>query len=235
VKKNWKTAGTSRSALKYVNRVITSMAKLYFLGGENVVKRDSREINEIAFRDAGEAPAVLVFLWARASFDEAYKRRKRLFEYFRSLGASTVDFADYSDTLEEIARKVKCSDLIYLPGGLTSVLIARLKSRSVDLLLRGYDRVIVGRSAGALALCKKGVITYRNKSAAKMLPGLGLVDFSVKAHYKPSKDEALKRLSKEEKIYAIAERSALVYENGGLSFMGDVYVFQNGEKARADR
>ena len=217
-----------------MNNVITSMAKLYFLGGENVAKRDSREINEAAFRDAGEAPAVVVFPWARASFDKTYKRRKRLFDYFRNLGACTVDFADYSDTMEEITTKVACSNLIYLPGGLASVLIERLQNKSVDRLLRKYEGVVVGRSAGALALGKKCVVTKnRSKPTSRMISGIGLVGFSVKAHYKPSKDGALKKLSKEEKIYAIPERSALVYEDGALSFMGEVYLFQNGEKTRA--
>jgi peptidase E len=210
------------------------MAKLYFLGGENVAKRDAREINEVAFGDAGYAPTVMVFPWARASFDKTYIRRKRLFEYFRSLGASTVDFADYSDTMEEITTKVVCSNLIYLPGGLTSVLVKRLKNKSVDRLLRKYNGVVVGRSAGALALGKKCVVTKNRRNPTfKIIRGIGLVDLSVKAHYKPSKDDALKRLSKQEKIYAIPERSALVYDNGALSFMGDVYLFQNGEKTRA--
>ena len=210
------------------------MVRLYFLGGENVIKRDSREINEVAFREAAEEPRVVVFPWARASFDKTYTRRQRLFNYFRNLGASTVDFADYGDTFEEINRKIECSDLIYLTGGLTTVLIERLKSKSVDPLLRKYDRVIVGRSAGALALCKKCVLTDRRKPAVKMIKGLGLVDFGVKVHYKPSKDSELKKLSKGDKIYAIPERSALVYDNGCLSFMGDVYIFQNGEKTRVD-
>jgi dipeptidase E len=211
------------------------MARLYFLGGENVIKRDAKEINEIAFRDASEAPRVVVVPWARASFDKAYKRRKRLFDYFRSLGAITVDFAEYSDTLKEVTRKVERSDLIYLPGGIASVLVERLKSRSVDRLLRKYDGVVVGRSAGALALGKKCVVTKnRRNPTTKLISGLGLVDFSVKAHYKPSKDGELKRLSKEEKIYAIPERSALVYDNDALSFIGNVYLFQNGEKTRAD-
>ncbi len=210
------------------------MAKLFFLGGERVVKQDSREINEVAFREAAESPRVLVFPWARASFDKTYKRRKRLFNYFINLGAGTVDFADYGDTFEEICRKVGCSDLIYLTGGLTTVLLERLKSKSVDSLLRKYDKVIVGRSAGALALCKKCVLTERRKPVVKMVTGLGLVDFGVKVHYKTSKDVELKRLSKEEKIYAIPERSALVYDRGCLSVIGDVYVFQNGEKARVD-
>jgi dipeptidase E len=210
------------------------MAKLYFLGGERVWKQDSREINEAAFREAGETPRVVVFPWARASFDNTYKRRERLFQYFKNLGACTVDFVDYGDTFEDIRRKVECSDLIYLTGGLTTVLLERLKSKSVDRLLRKYDKVIVGRSAGALALSKKCVITKGRKPMAKMIEGLGLVDFSVKVHYKQAKDTALKRLSKEEKIYAIPERSALVYDSGHLSFMGDVYVFQNGEKTRVD-
>jgi dipeptidase E len=210
------------------------MARLYFLGGENVRKQDSKEINEAAFLEAAESPRVVVFPWARASFDKTYKRRQRLFNYFRNIGASTVDFIDYGDTLEEINRKVEYSDLIYLTGGLTTVLIERLKNRSIGPLLRKYDKVIVGRSAGALALCKKCVISDRCTSTIKMVTGLGLVDFGVKVHYKSLKDAELKRLSKEETIYAIPERSALVYDNGCLSFMGNVYMFQNGEKTRVD-
>jgi peptidase E len=211
------------------------MAKLYFLGGENVAKRDAREVNEVAFRDAGAAPTVVVFPWARASFDQEYKRRKRLFDYFRNLGACNVDFVDYSYAYEEITRKVECSDLIYLPGGLASVLVERLKNRSVDQLLRKYDGVVVGRSAGALALGKKCVVTRnRRNPTSKMIRGIGLVDFSVKAHYKHSIDDVLKRLSKEETIYAIPGRSALVYDDGCLSFMGEVYLFQNGKKTLAD-
>jgi dipeptidase E len=209
------------------------MAKLYFLGGENIVKRNARDINTSAFQDAGGTPTVLVFPWARASFDSAYKRRKRLFDYFRNLGAGAVDFAEYYDTLEEITRKVHDSDLIYLTGGLTSVLVERLKNKSVDRLLHMYDGVIVGRSAGALALCKQCILTDKNKQATKIIRGLRLVEFSVKVHYKPAKDNELRRLSKEEKIYAISERSALVYDDGALSFMGNVYVFQNGEKTDA--
>lgn len=206
------------------------MAKLYLLGGENTFKRNARDINANAFQDAGGTPTVLVFSWARASFDKTYKRRKRLFDYFRSLGASTVDFAEYSDTYEEIAAKVKDSDLMYLTGGLTTVLLERLKNKNIDRLLHRYDRVIVGRSAGALALCKQGILTSKNKQKHTIITGLKLAEITVKVHYKSSEDAELKRLSKEETIYAIPERSALVYDNSAVSFMGDVYLFQNGEK-----
>lgn len=207
------------------------MAKLYFLGGENLIKRDCREINAAAFLDAGEDPLVVVFSWARASFDRAYRHRSDLSEYFRSLGAGVVDFVDYSDSFREITEKIEGSDLIYLPGGLASVLVERLKKRSVDKLLRKYDGVVVGRSAGALALGRKCVVTrHKRRAWSEMIKGIGLVNFCLKAHYRPSKDESLKRLSKEERIYAIPERSALVYDDGALSFMGNVYLFQNAKK-----
>lgn len=211
------------------------MATLYFLGGERVWKRDSQEINARAFFDAGGAPAVLVFPWARSSFDKSYLHRTMICKYFKSLGASTVDFAEYSDPFAELVEKVEFSDLIYLTGGLTSVLLERMRKKNVDNLLREYGKVIVGRSAGALVLCNRCILTQnRERPVTIAISGIRLVDFSVKVHYNPSKDSQLKILSKEEKIYAIPEGSALVYDDGILASIGNVYLFQNGEKTRAD-
>ena len=93
------------------------MGKLYLLGGETVAKRDARNVNAMAFQDAGGSPEVLVFPWARPSFDAGYRRRKRLIDYLRSLGAQSVSFSEYSDSPEEITAKVACADLVYLTGG----------------------------------------------------------------------------------------------------------------------
>jgi peptidase E len=206
------------------------MAKLYFLGGENVFKRDAKEVNAAAFQDAGSAPNVLVFSWARASFDASYRRRKLLVEYLRSLGAESVIFADYSSTTEEITSSIATSDLIYLTGGQTSILATRLRSKRVDRLLRSYAGVVVGRSAGALVLGKKCLVTNRYSGLRRAVKCLGLVDFSVKAHYNPSQDALLRAFSLKEKIYAIPQRSALVYGGGELSVVGEVFLFENGEK-----
>ena len=205
------------------------MPKLYLLGGENVFKRSAKLVNERAFQEAGEPLRVLVFPWARASFDRSYKKRKRLVDYFISLGASTINFAEYFDSNESITQKMADSNLIYLTGGLASVLIERLKKMDVNCLLQSYSGVIVGRSAGALALCRKCVITCRsNIPKTKIINGLNLADLTLKVHYKPEKDSALEQLSWQEKIYAVHEGSALVYDNGACSFIGDVYLFENG-------
>jgi hypothetical protein len=57
-----------------------------------------------------------------------------------------------------------------------------------------------------------------------------LADLTLKVHYRSEKDIALERLSREEKIYALPEGSALVYNNGVCSLMGEVYLFENGKK-----
>ena len=206
------------------------MPKLYLLGGENVFKRSAKEVNEKAFQDAGEPLVILVFSWARASFDKSYKKRKTLTDYFRSLGSNSINFVDYSDSYEIIAKKIAYSNLIYLTGGLPTILIERLKKIGVNNLLSDYGGVIIGRSAGALALCRKCIITCRSSSKAKIIAGLGLADITLKVHYKPEKDETLELLSMKERIYAIPEGSALIYNNGACSFVGEVFLFENGQK-----
>jgi len=209
------------------------MAKLYFLGGEDVVRRDSKEINGKAFTDAGGAPSVLVFPWTAKSVDKTDKYRKMIADYFKELGARRVEFAEFTDSLEEIAEKADGSDLIYLPGGVTRILIERMKNSEVDKLLRKYDKVIIGNSAGALALCKDCILTKdKDNPQTAIIPGLGLVGFNVTVHSSTSKDRELKEMSMKRKIYAIPERSALVYDSGNLSFIGDVYLFYNGKKTK---
>ena len=208
------------------------MAKLYLLGGENTIKRTAREINHAAFIDAGGSPDVLVFTWARASFDNIYARRRRIRGYFQSLGAKSVKFVDYSESLEEISAQMTQSTLIYLTGGQLTILITRLKAKGVDDLLRDFSGVIVGRSAGALALAKQGVVTERYSQKVKLMPGLGLANLYLKTHYKPAKDEALKRLSVTQKIYAIPSASALIWKDNKASFFGKCFLFEKGEKRK---
>jgi len=223
--------GTER--LKNDDQLDMRMTKLYFLGGEDVAERDSEEINNEAFMEAGGTPVVLIFNWSAESVDKTEKYGNILVDYFGDIGASAVEFAELSDSLEQIAQKAKRSDLIYLPGGVTTILLERIRESKVDSLLRQYDKIIVGNSAGALALGRDCILTKgkRNKRTV-IIPGLGLVNFSVKVHYKTSKDNELKQLSHKRKIYAIPERCALIYDSGHVSSIGDIYLFQNGEKTK---
>jgi dipeptidase E len=208
------------------------MRKVYLLGGESIQKRDGEEVNEQAFSDAGGSPNVLVFSWARASFDRFYLRQRIVHDYLRYLGAKTVNTIDYSTSPEEIKDKISQTDLIYLTGGSPSILVERLKKMGVDSLLDGFEGVIVGRSAGALALCRKCIVTLRPTKKTKIVAGLGLIDITMKAHYSREKDEELKTLSVNDKIFAVPVGSALVYEKGTLSCINPVFLFENGQRQK---
>jgi len=209
------------------------MTKLYFLGGEDLAKRNSREINKKAFIDADGAPLVLIFPWTAKSIEGPDKYRTIMVNYFKELGAGKIEFAELSDSPEEIAQKIDMSDLIYLPGGDARILVVRIRNANIDNLLRKYGKVIIGNSAGALALCKDCIITKgRDHPETTIISGFGLVDFSVDVHYDSSKDRELKKLSRQRRIYAIPETGALVCNNGDLSFIGNVYSFYEGKKTK---
>jgi dipeptidase E len=219
----------ARSPLR-ARKLIVVMPKVYLLGGENVFRRTARNVNARAFQDGGSPLNVLVFPWARASFDRRYWKRKRLFDYFLSLGASNVNFVEYADQTDDIAQKMATASLIYLTGGLPTILIERLRNMKIDRMLKNYTGVVVGRSAGALALSRKCIITCRGTSKVKMVNGIDIVNLTLKVHYKPEHDPILQHLSKQEPIYAIPEASAVVCENDYLSSINTVYLFENGNK-----
>jgi len=64
-------------------------------------------------------------------------------DYFTDLGARAVGFAELSNPLKVITEKMNASDLLYLPGGDTSLLVQRIKERRIDSLIREYSKVIV--------------------------------------------------------------------------------------------
>jgi peptidase E len=203
------------------------MPKLYLLGGENVTRRSAKEINMQAFHDAAESPSVLVFPWARPSFDNTYQKRKLVTEYFRSIGASNVDFVEYGEA-GSLSEKISSTDLIYFTGGQASILLERATKMHLEAQLRAFKGVIVGRSAGALALCRHCVTTQRYSQKIGLVNGLSLVPIALKTHYIAEDDEILTRFSHKTPIYAVPKDSALIYQDGNLSTAGKVYLFNGG-------
>jgi peptidase E len=203
------------------------MPKLYLLGGENVACRSAKEVNMQAFSEAAESPSVLVFNWAKPSFDNTYRKRRLITNYFLGLGAATVDFAEYDET-DSFERRIQSVDLIYFTGGQASILLERAAKKDLKPMLKNFKGVIVGRSAGALALCKHCVTTRRYSQKIMLVNGLGLAPVALKAHYIPEDEETLKQFSQKTPIYAVPKDSALTYHEGKLSAIGAVYLFSGG-------
>jgi len=184
--------------------------RLYFIGGEDIKKRDSEAIMRRAVTGK-----VLVFPWSRQKINPDDPYRTILTDYITDLGG-TIEFAK-----GDIESKVKHCDTIYLPGGNSRILIERLMPYKE--LLKGFDGVIIGNSAGAHAMCSKyiGLIGHDSRDQSEIGIGLGLVDFAVVVHYDPSEDQEIRRIKGDLTVYGIPEGSALYYD-GKIEFIGNI-------------
>lgn len=206
------------------------MLRLYLLGGEDVKAKDSREVNLQAFRDAGGAPLVVVFPWTSRERVREDLQRRLMVEYFKELGASGVRFVEPSLPYPDMAKLVEHSDLVYLPDGDPKALVERMRNTGAAHLLASYDKVLVGNSAGAVALCSEYVRLSEDSSAFSISTGLGLVDLGLAVHYDPYMDAQLESLSTSRNIFAIPEGGAVIVSRCSISLVGAVAVFQEGSK-----
>ena len=211
------------------------MVRIYFLGGEDLRKRTHEVVNKEAFIEAGGAPKVLVLPWTTEDIKKRETYLKLMIKYFRDLGAREILISPPSESSKKVSQKIASSDLIYLPGGDPEVFMKYAKGKRLENYFSRFTGVIIGNSAGAMVLCKEFIIIRENiPLRTKILSGLGLADFSVDVHYNESKDNALKQLSKGRKIYAIPEKSAIMWDRfaNNFKFFGTVYLFENGVKRK---
>jgi peptidase E len=206
------------------------MLRLYLLGGEELSEKGSKEVDRQAFRDAGGSPLVVVFPWTSREKVRQDLLRRQMVDYFKELGAKGVRFVEPSLPFPDMAKLVEESDLIYLPGGDPKVLIERMRNTGASLLLANYDKVILGNSAGAVALCSEYVLLSEESDDFTVSSGLGLVDFGVAVHYDSYMDVQLESLSTSRHIFAIPEGGAVVVSRCSISLIGPVAVFQEGRK-----
>lgn len=206
------------------------MLRLYLLGGEDLKARDSMEINRQAFKDAGGDPLVVVFPWTSREKARQDTYRRLMVDYFKELGAKGVRFVEPSLPYPDMVQLVEQSDLIYLPEGDPKALIERMRNTGASHLLAKYDKVILGNSAGAVALCAEYVLLLEESDAFAVSSGLGLVEVGVAVHYDPYMDAQLENLSTSRNIFAIPEGGAVVISRCSISLIGPVAVFQEGKK-----
>lgn len=198
------------------------------IGGENIEGRTARSLNEQAFRDAGGSPTVVIFPWASRTKDE--KQRRSLVTYFKELGAYSVRFVERSLPFTEMVAIAESSEIIYLPDGDAKLLISSLRDTGSMHLLRLHDNVIIGNSAGAMALCSEFVMPAENIEEMAIEKGLGLSDYVISVHYELSQDHQLEKLSKDRNIFAIPIGAAIRSDHCSLSLLGDVQLFIDGKK-----
>jgi peptidase E len=200
--------------------------KIYFVGGGDITEGELIEIDQKAINDSKTKSLYVLDLTTQDPI-KLEKYRNFMKTYFSKLGILNIDFISLSKSKKEIEENFKKSDILYIPGGDTETLLNNLIKKDIPKLIKSFNGIILGNSAGALVLCKKTLITKDEKnSETKILKGLGLVPFSVEVHYDSSQDEELSKIDPKIEIYAIAERSALIWNNTKIETIGSVIHFK---------
>jgi len=170
---------------------------------------------------------MLVIDFARDSKEKIIEKKKEDIKRFKKLGAKKIEFAsDLSD--KGIKEKLIQIDLLYIAGGDTELLSKQINKKNLTSLIKSFNGIIIGNSAGTYICCKEYVNIKDNN--VKIIPALGIVDICCKVHYKPEFDSSLLKASKGKKIYAIPDGSVIIVEDGRLSFVKEIYLFENGKK-----
>lgn len=98
-------------------------------------------------------------------------------------------------------------------------------------IIRRFPGVLIGVSAGALALCKDCIMTKdEDYPETRIIEGMGFVDFSVEVHYHDGIDAELLPLSAGRTIFAIPDGCALMWEGRTPEPVGRVIRFRDGCK-----
>jgi len=204
---------------------------VYLLGGEKVEERSSYSIMKKALNDV-EDPRVLIIPWTTSLKHKLERYKSILLKYFSELGSRRISFLD-SDINGMESIKFHDFNVIYLPGGDPFILMKNLKRNSgIISYLKDFKGVIIGNSAGAMALSNMGYGFEDDKIIR--CDGIGLVDFNIIVHYDSSFDNLIFKHLRKYFIYAIPSNSAIIIKYPySISFEGTITIFMNSRKFNA--
>lgn len=206
--------------------------KFYLIGGIDLnAAENSVEIERKALADAKNKNVFVLDLTSNNP-EKLAKYRNVLTSYLKKAGAEKIRFISSCDSTNKMEKGIREAGLVYIPGGDTEVLMQNIEERNLKPILRSLKSVLVGNSAGALAMCEEVILTKDEDVAeTKVLPGLGLVPFSVEVHYDETHDKELFELSKDREIYAIPEKCVIAYDRK-MNFIGDIWKFSRGKREK---
>lgn len=165
-----------------------------------------------------------VGIWYRANTDV-------FFRY--GIKESQIHWVNYfTDSREEILKKIQNSNILMIPGGAPDLFMKRIKALKLKKVLKQYRGLMIGYSAGAMVQLDRYHITPdRDYPDFSYQSGFGsLSGFDIEVHYHASnhQKEYIQKVIDEKKldVYAIYEDGALWIENNQIHMFGKVDLYE---------
>ena len=161
---------------------------------------------------------------------------------FNSFNISGFDFKKLiiidNRYLNNLENTIKNSDLIFLAGGNTEIEMNFFEKIKLREILKNYNGVIIGQSAGAINLANIAVCSpeYEEEIGKKYVwPGLEKTNINIEPHFhletnNPLEEKLRKELlslSEKYNIYAIKDGTH-IFDNGKeITLYGEAYLIKN--------
>ena len=138
----------------------------------------------------------------------------------------------FTDTKETARQKIENANVLYFTGGLPDRMMDRIEEFDLTEVLKAFDGVVVGYSAGAVIQLKEYHLTPDNDYPAfGYYRGLGYIDdLCIEVHYehKEIQDASVKRVLKERRkpVYVTHTRQGgIVVEKDRVRMLGNVDLY----------
>ena len=177
-----------------------------------------------------------------ACYDKTDMYANYAFKSFKLSGFNFKNFIIIDDRFNgDLKSVVESADIVFLSGGDTKTQMDYFERIGLRDILKEYDGIIIGQSAGALNLANLVVCPPEDESVSTYTwNGLGIVDINIEPHFSIddfSKDEfysnKLKEISETYPLYAYGD-GAHIYYDGNYSIYGEVYYLLDSKLERVN-
>ncbi|MFE0508037.1 Type 1 glutamine amidotransferase-like domain-containing protein [Peribacillus butanolivorans] len=205
--------------------------EICFIGGGNHLNNELGEVFlELSKMIKPDAKILIIpFATDNSRYESWMESIKQAFSIMENVSVELLN-EDLSE--KEMKKSIKEHDVLYFIGGKPERLIHVIEEKGLTPIIKDFQGLIIGYSAGSLAFCNDCIITKdKDYPETIVIKGLGFVGFSVEVHYEDTIEGELIPLSNERMVYAIPNGSAIFSRNGELfKVVNDIYSFKNMKK-----
>lgn len=167
-------------------------------------------------------------------YGENSEYQQKINDNFKEYGIKDVKWVYYyNQSLEEMTKIIKDSNILYFPGGAPDLMFDRINEKGLVDVLKAHEGIVIGSSAGAMIQLEKYHISPDNEYFKFSLhEGLGyLKDFFIEVHYRrrvkqKSSLRKMRRLFGKD-IYTISDDGILVVDNNKFICLNEAKHFSN--------
>lgn len=209
-------------------------SKLFTKEQETLMKEDLKGKNNLVSIGAGKE--------CEKNDDYFYGNEEILgtIKSFEFSDLTNFHLIDERTSWEEGAKLLKKADIIYLQGGDPFVQLEYIKRNGYDKILKEFNGIILGVSAGSMNL---GKVSFYSKDEDYLetifYEGLGLTNITIDPHFDINDIERVEEVkvnSKKHRIIGLPDYSAIIVgEDGTITKLGPSYIFENEKIVNQDQ